>query len=151
MGNWAYLHRLEGGIGVGMGVGGQQLDPGHKVRAAAAVIVMMGRKKKVVSQYMCCAIKSSPRKKKEEEEKKLQIGSEGEEGEKNQKCVLQMLEYRTPPGPSSFNLFLSGGLVVFLLSWKEFRARRCSSWFTILTVCHLSGRVEGEKGEQAAL
>lgn len=66
MGNWAYLHRLEGGIGggigVGMGVVGQQLDPGHKVRAAAAVMVMMGRKKKVVSQYMCCAIKNFPQK-----------------------------------------------------------------------------------------
>lgn len=52
MGNWAYLHRLEGGIGVGMGVGGQQLDPGHKVRAAAAVIVMMGRKKSCESIHV---------------------------------------------------------------------------------------------------
>lgn len=85
MGNWAYLHRLEGGIGVGMGVGGQQLDPGHKVRAAA-VIVMMGRKKKVVSQYMCCAIKNFPQKEEGRRKKTPDwVGGRGR-GEKSKVC-----------------------------------------------------------------
>lgn len=75
--------------------------------------------------------KNFPRKKKEDEKKPLQIGSEGEEGEKNQKCVLQMLDYRTPPSPSSFNLFLPGASLCFCSAGRNFahgdarRGSRC--------------------------
>lgn len=141
------------------GSGGQQLDPGYKVRAAT-VIMMTGRKKKVVSQYTCCAIKTSHRKK-EEEQKPSKLGASG--GEKNQVCPPDVATSHSAR-PSSSKLFLSRGLVVFLLSWKELLrmemlvvvdincfSSQCRECVYVCVGERDRGVGEDDKGEHAAL
>lgn len=61
------------------GSGGQQLDPGYKVRAAATVTLMAKRKKKESCEPMHTLRhkKTSPRKKEEEKKPSKRVGRAG--------------------------------------------------------------------------